>query len=347
LTTRRLAVTILATAVIVTAPRVLAGGRPTTRLAIICLIYAAAMGAVTLVICPLVARWEAPGSAVAQRLVVAAALLGMAILGAVAASGVVIAAGLWPAADASALLASGLGTAVLVAVPLYVYETTRARRIRAERALREEAQRRDRAERLAVEARLASLESRVQPHFLFNTLNTIANTIVEDPLRAEQLVEQFARLLRASLRRTQQWTVPLRQELAAVWDYLEIEQARLEHRLRWRQDSMPELVGYEVPAFSLQSLVQNSIKHVAGVRPEGAEIRVEGHLVDGQLTLSVWDDGPGFALAEAPAGHGLDTLRAQLAALYGDQAWLEVHREGIGTRVAMRLPAWSAERRLR
>jgi hypothetical protein len=202
-TTRRIAVTILATAVIVTAPRVLAGGRPTTRLAIICLIYAAAMGAVTLVICPLVARWEAPGSAVAQRLVVAAALLGMAILGAVAASGVVIAVGLWPAADASALLASGLGTAVLVAVPLYVYETTRARRIRAERALREEAQRRDRAERLAVEARLASLESRVQPHFLFNTLNTIANTIAEDPARAEQLVEQFARLLRASLRRTQ------------------------------------------------------------------------------------------------------------------------------------------------
>jgi glucose-6-phosphate-specific signal transduction histidine kinase len=86
---------------------------------------------------------------------------------------------------------------------------------------------------------------------------------------------------------------------------------------------------------------------VADVRPEGAEIRVEGNFVDGQLTLSVWDDGPGFALAEAPAGHGLDTLRAQLAALYGDQAWLEVHPEGIGTRVAMRLPALSADGRPR
>jgi glucose-6-phosphate-specific signal transduction histidine kinase len=86
---------------------------------------------------------------------------------------------------------------------------------------------------------------------------------------------------------------------------------------------------------------------VAGVRPEGAKIWVERHLVDGLLTRTVWDDGPGFALAEAPAGHGLDTLRAQLAAIYGGQAWLEVQPESIGTRVAMRLLAWSAEGRLR
>ena len=105
------------------------------------------------------------------------------------------------------------------------------------------------------------------------------------------------------------------------------------------------MYGCEVPPFALQSLVHNSVRHVAARRPEGAEIRVEGgRQGDGQLMLSVWDDGPGFDLARAPAGRGLDTLRLQLATLYGARAGLEVRREEGGTRVVMRLPASEARR---
>jgi LytS/YehU family sensor histidine kinase len=157
-------------------------------------------------------------------------------------------------------------------------------------------------------------------------------------------VEQLAGLLRASLRRTTTRTVPLREELKAVWDFLEIEQAQLEDRLRWSLPLLRDLHGCEVPPFSLQSLVQNSVKHVAAARPEGAQIRVEGGVVDGRLQLSVWDDGPGFDLAQVPRGHGIDLLRLQLAALYDDRAGLTVRREDAGARVVMWLPASNSGR---
>ena len=89
-----------------------------------------------------------------------------------------------------------------------------------------------------------------------------------------------------------------------VWDYLDIEQAQLGERLRWQLESLREVHGYEVPPFSLQSLVHNSVKHVAARRPDGAEIRVRTGLRDGQLVVSVWDDGPGFDLASVPKGTG-------------------------------------------
>jgi sensor histidine kinase YesM len=303
----------------------------------VCFVYAVVISTTALGVWPWVARWKVPHGPAAQGLLVAAALLTIALVGSVAASGVILAVGLWPAERAAALLARGVGAAVLVSVPLYVYDTVRDRRLRAERAWREEAQLRERAERLTLEARLASLESRVAPHFLVNALGTIATVVAADPARVG-LMEQYAHLLSAALQRSQRRTVSLREELGVVWDYLEIEQAQLGHRLRWRLEVLHELWACEVPPFSLQGLVQNAIKHVAAVRPEGAEVRIGGELIDGQLALSVWDDGPGFARAAARAGHGLDTLRAQLAALYGDQARLEVEREGIGTRVTMWLP---------
>lgn len=146
-------------------------------------------------------------------------------------------------------------------------------------------------------------------------------------------------MLRGSLQRTTTRTVPLGQELKAVLDLLQLEEAQLGDQLRWSLPLLRDLRGCEVPPFSLQSLVQNSIKHVAATRPEGAEINVDGEIVDDRLTLSVWDDGPGFDLTQIPEGHGLHLLRQQLAALYGDQAGLAVRREDGGTRMVMWLPA--------
>jgi signal transduction histidine kinase len=331
-------------AAIVTTIFALAGGQVSERVFLIPLIYAGVIAAATALVLPWVQRGEAQLTPRAQRVLVGVTFTGVAALGSIAASGVLLAAGLVPPERSRTYIASGLGIAVLVAVPLLLYEMGRDRRARAERALQEEAQRRERAERLATEARLKSLESRLEPHFLSNALNTIAHWITADPPRAERLVEQLADLLRASLRRTTARTVPLREELKAVWDFLELEHSQLGDRLRWSLPLLRDLDGCEVPPFSLQSLVQNSVKHVAARRPEGAEISVDGAIVDGRLTLSVWDDGPGFDLAQVPAGRGLNLLRQLLTALYGDQAGLAVGRENAGTRVVMWLPASNAGR---
>jgi signal transduction histidine kinase len=324
---------------IVTGIFILAGGWVSERVVLVALIYSGTIAGASALVLPWVERAETGLMPIAQRLVVAGTFIGIAALGAVAAGGVVLATGLVPAERSRYVMTSGLGIALLVAVLLFSYEMGRERRVRAERALRDEAARRHEAERLATEARLKSLESRLEPHFLFNALTTIAHWIIADPPRAERLVEQLADLLRASLQRATTRTVPLGQELKAVLDLLQLEEAQLGDQLRWSLPLLRDLRGCEVPPFSLQSLVQNSVKHVAAARPEGAEINVDGEIVDDRLTLSVWDDGPGFDLAQAPAGHGLHLLRQQLAALYGDQAGLAVRREDGGTRVVMWLPA--------
>lgn len=125
-----------------------------------------------------------------------------------------------------------------------------------------------------------------------------------------------------------------------VWDYLEIKQARPEHRVSLSLQIPRELWGYEVPPFSLQSLIQNRIQSVPETRPEGLETRVAGRLVNGQLALSVWDNGPKRGRAAVPGGRGIDALHARLATLYnnGDEARLEVHREESGTQITMSVP---------
>jgi sensor histidine kinase YesM len=331
-------------AAIVTGIFILAGGQISERVFLVPLIFSGTIAIAATLVLPWVERAETRLSPGAQRLVVAITFIGIAALGALAAGGLVLATGIVPTEQSWYIMTSGLGIAVLVAMLLFTHEMARERRARAERALEEEAARRRQAERLATEARLASLESRLQPHFLRNALNTIAHHVVADPPRAEELLEQLAALLGASLERTTRRTVPLREEIRLVWDYLDIEQAQLGERLRWQLESLREVHGYEVPPFSLQSLVHNSVKHVAARRPDGAEIRVQTGLRAGQLVVSVWDDGPGFDLASVPKGHGLDTLRLQLDVLYGRQAGLEVRREEGGTRVVMRLPASEAVR---
>ena len=299
-------------AAMVTGIFILAGGQISERVFLVPLIFSGTIAIAATLVLPWVERAETRLNPGAQRLVVAITFIGIAALGALAAGGLVLATGIVPTEQSWYVMTSGLGIALLVAMLLFTHEMARERRARAERALEAEAARRQQAERLATEARLASLESRLQPHFLRNALNTIAHHVVADPPRAEELLEQLAALLGASLERTTRRTVPLREEIRMVWDYLDIEQAQLGERLRWQLESLREVHGYEVPPFSLQSLVHNSVKHVAARRPDGAEIRVQTGLRDGQLVVSVWDDGPGFDLASVPKGHGLDTLRLQL-----------------------------------
>ena len=207
-----------------------------------------------------------------------------------------------------------------------MFESMRGRLEETTLQLRTKELERERALKLATEAQLSSLESRIHPHFLFNTLNSISSLIPEDPKRAERLVEQMAALLRFSLDASQAGLVPLSREMKIVIDYLEIERARFGDRLRYQLDITPEAGDSKVPPLAVQTLVENSVKFAVAPSRAGGDIRIAGIRENGLLRVEVSDDGPSFDLESAPAGHGLDNLKGRLATLFGSHAALSVER---------------------
>jgi hypothetical protein len=196
-----------------------------------------------------------------------------------------------------------------------------------------------RAKELAAEARLQALEARVHPHFLFNTLNSVLSLIPADPVRAEELLENLARLLRFSLDAGRAGLIPLSDELRIVRDYLDIESARLGERLRTAIEIEPGLEARMVPPFSLQTLVENSVRHAIAPRRRGGELRIRARRAGDRLELSVWDDGDGFSRAALRPGHGLENLEGRLAALFGGRGRLDIGRDGGGTAVTVEVPS--------
>jgi two-component system, LytTR family, sensor histidine kinase AlgZ len=219
-----------------------------------------------------------------------------------------------------------------------IYSTLRERLDETTLQLRTKELERERALKLATEAQLASLESRIHPHFLFNTLNSISSLIPEDPARAERLVEQMAALLRFSLDANQSGLVPLASELKIVADYLEIERARFGDRLRYQIDVPADLNESRIPPLSLQTLVENSVKYAIAPERAGGEIRITGAHSNGIFRVEVSDSGPAFQLESAPAGHGLDNLKGRLSTLFGDRAALLLQRAGGRNNLILSVP---------
>jgi LytS/YehU family sensor histidine kinase len=206
------------------------------------------------------------------------------------------------------------------------YEMTRAREAHA-----------------VTQAQLASLESRVNPHFLFNTLNSIAALIHEDPKGAERMTGQLASLMRTSLDQQATPLVPLDDELKIVRDYLAIEQVRFGDRLRYAIDVDEPARRVRVPRLALQTLVENSVKYAASPRREGAFIHIRAsapdpHAAAAPATFTVEDDGPGFDPSTLPEGHGLALLRARLAILFRDPGAIRIESSPRGTRVTLTIP---------
>lgn len=219
-----------------------------------------------------------------------------------------------------------------------MYETLQGRLEHSKFELRTKELERERAMKLATEAQLASLESRIHPHFLFNALNSISSLIPEDPARAERLVEQMAALLRFSLEANRHGLVPLANEMKIVADYLDIEKARFGDRLRHRIEVMGDMENVLVPPLSVQTLVENSVKYAVAPNRTGGEIVVTAMVDNGTLRLEVADTGPSFSLNAAPVGHGIDTLRARLAVLFGGRAGLSLERRGDRNHLLLTVP---------
>jgi len=196
---------------------------------------------------------------------------------------------------------------------------------------------------LAATAQLAALRAQINPHFLFNSLNSIAQLIRTDPDKAESCVERLAEIFRYILRRAEKEFVPLREELEMATAYLEIERARFGDRLRIETAVDPRSLHQLIPNLILQPLVENAIKHGLSRKLGGGTVRIRAALTDGRLDLSVGDDGLGMAdpaLAHVyDRGVGLRNLRDRLARLYGPAHLPEIRSApGTGTEVRLSLP---------
>jgi two-component system LytT family sensor kinase len=196
------------------------------------------------------------------------------------------------------------------------------------------------AEQLAG-ARFAALQAQVNPHFLFNTLNTIAVLVRDnDRTRAVQIVEQLSEVLRATLGRYRGNEVRLEDEIALARQYLAIEQARFSDRLRPQWNIQDRLGNAAVPGFALQHLVENAIRHGIARREDAGLVEIGACREGDVLVVTVRDDGPGMGVSmAAPAGHGLANTRERLEAIHGQAASLEIaSAPGGGTTATLRVP---------
>jgi len=201
-------------------------------------------------------------------------------------------------------------------------------------------------ERLLLHARMEALQNQINPHFLFNTLNSISSLVRFDPETARELVSKLATILRRMLSSTEAF-VPLREEVEFIDNYLDIEVVRFGHdKLRVVKELAPESLDVMVPAMILQPLVENSIKHGLSSKVEGGSIHLRSRLSNSRLMIEVEDDGVGMdatQLLEAAhargSGIGMANVSERLEVLYGDTARMTIDsREGKGTLVRIRLP---------
>ncbi|HPQ98427.1 MAG TPA: histidine kinase [Saprospiraceae bacterium] len=178
------------------------------------------------------------------------------------------------------------------------------------------------------QSQLDALRLQLQPHFLFNTLNTISSLVDIDPKAAQTMVRKLGDLLRGLLATHENHLIPFEKELEFVRNYLDIEQVRFNDRLRIDYDIDPGTHGVLVPAFILQPLMENALKHGFSGRLEACTIRVSAKWCDGdRLCLKVADDGKGATEAFADLfqkGIGLRNVKERLELIYQDQASLVI-----------------------
>jgi two-component system LytT family sensor kinase len=201
-------------------------------------------------------------------------------------------------------------------------------------------------ERLLLHARMEALQNQINPHFLFNTLNSISSLVRFDPDTAREVISKLATILRRLLNSTDSF-VPLREEVEFIDNYLDIEVVRFgKDKLRVVKELAQDSLDVMVPSMLLQPLMENSIKHGLASKVEGGSIHLRSRLSDSGLVIEVEDDGVGMGATQAAdsdstrgAGIGMANISERLQVLYGDTARMTIDsHEGKGTLVRIRLP---------
>jgi two-component system LytT family sensor kinase len=222
-----------------------------------------------------------------------------------------------------------------IAIPLKIFNN-----VRIEMKLEEQ-------ERALLRARMEALQSQINPHFLFNTLNSVSSLVRFDPDTARELIVKLANILRRLLRKTDAF-VPLSEELDFIDDYLDIEVVRFgRDKLKFTKQLDPASLQVMVPSMLLQPLIENSIKHGLAPKIDGGRIHLRSSLEKNLLIIEVEDDGVGMGAAhllETPSGLGgtgigMANVMERLKVLYGDAAGMSIDsRTGVGTLVRLRIP---------
>lgn len=188
------------------------------------------------------------------------------------------------------------------------------------------------------QARLDALSAQLNPHFLFNALNSIAEMVHHDADAADRMLVQLGGLLRHSLESTRRHHTPLHDEMSAIDCYIGIEQVRLGDRLRFSWDVDPAVLAALVPRLLLQPLVENAVAHAVAERESPSKVEVRAYAEGDGLVLEVLDEGSGTTVKPG-FGVGLANARARLECLYGKAQALDIEEvPGGGTRVRVSMP---------
>lgn len=227
---------------------------------------------------------------------------------------------------------------VVVGIPLKIWNS-----VRIERKLEEQG-------RLLLEARLDALQRQINPHFLFNTLNSITSLVRSRPELAREMIVKLGNILRVLLKDREAF-VPFSEELMFTDDYLDIEVVRFGEKLKVVKEIAEETLHVVVPGMLLQPLIENSIKHGLEPRISGGTVTLRSRITDdGLLLVEVEDDGVGMdpewdcaspvsGLVRPGSGIGIRNVQERMSVLYGSLAHVEINsRPGRGTKVSLRMP---------
>jgi two-component system, LytTR family, sensor histidine kinase AlgZ len=241
--------------------------------------------------------------------------------------------GVWSEPSSIAYLFIGVSVMATIWTILYLAITTmrHSREIRRNETLMKQA---------LTNAELRALEAQLDPHFLFNCLNSIRGMISEDPGQAQDMITRLANILRYNLQKDRRHTVPLSGELEVVSDYLALESIRFEDRLRVHLEVDDAALQHTIPPMMLQTLVENAIKHGLEEIPSGADLFIRAGFAGGVLRIEVENTG---SLGEPRTGStqiGLTNARERLRILYGEHASLQLTPRGADrVAVTIQIPA--------
>ena len=235
---------------------------------------------------------------------------------------------------------SALGRQMLMGIWFYAVFAGISHAVQTRNRLHEKETLAARAEALAAAARLDAIRARLNPHFLFNALHTLAALVKFRPNMAEGAIERLGDMLRYILKEEGRELVEFSEEYDFTLQYLAFEQLRYEDRLKVGLQIDQESFNFDLPPFSIQTLAENAVQHAIAVRPEGGSIWIKCSCGDGRLQITVRDDGPGHG-SDAGVSHqfGLRSLRERLQAAYGSLAELRVQGSVDGFEASFIIPS--------
>lgn len=200
--------------------------------------------------------------------------------------------------------------------------------------------------RLQTESKLAILETRLNPHFLFNTLNAMLNMVYDSPQKLENMILNLSAIYRKVLSMPENVFIPLEEELRLVREYLEIEKIRLSGKLDFEISSEERVMSYKIPPFIIETVVENAVNHSIFPKNKGGKIFIGVHKVAETVFIHIRENGVGFMRESDNEGFGIFNIRQLLKLAYDDKAkFSTTSLPGGGTQVSMELP-WENTRQL-